>query len=99
MARDAGTRPTLDDVRLGARFFINATRLLRQPPVPSDPLPRLRERLANRDANFLTLIRTRIYGNPSGPYRRLLDIAGCEYGDVERSAALDGIEGTLRSLF
>ena len=38
--------------------------------------------LDQREAGFLDLIRTRVYGDPTSPYLRLLEIAGCEFPDV-----------------
>jgi hypothetical protein len=40
-----------------------------------------------------------VYANPASPYRELLRLAGCEYGDLERLIARDGLEGALRQLY
>ena len=56
------------------------------------------ERLRNRESNFLTLVRTGIYGFRRSPYRRLLEIAGCEYGDIEQMVSRDGVESALGGL-
>jgi hypothetical protein len=44
----------------------------------------LRERQARREAEFLQTIRRLRDLDPTGPYARLLDHAGCAYGDVVR---------------
>lgn len=56
-------------------------------------------RLANREADFLWLVRQGVYARPASPYRRLLELAGCEYGDLERLVREDGTEGALGYLF
>jgi hypothetical protein len=58
----------------------------------------LRARLASRSTEFLALIRRRVYDVSGGPYRTLLDAAGCTYGDVEALVRREGLEGALREL-
>jgi hypothetical protein len=59
----------------------------------------VRARLARRDAVFLAVARDLIYAHLASPYRRLLALAGCEYGDLERMVAHEGVEETLQTLF
>jgi hypothetical protein len=56
------------------------------------------ERLRNRESNFLTLVKKGVYGYRRSPYRRLLETAGCEYGDLERMVRQDGVDSALRQL-
>jgi hypothetical protein len=58
----------------------------------------LRDRLERRELAFLDLARRTIFQHDRGPYRKLLRLAGCEYGDLERLVSQDGLEGTLRGL-
>ncbi|MBN1367988.1 MAG: hypothetical protein JW967_08680 [Dehalococcoidales bacterium] len=58
----------------------------------------LLDRINNRGKNFLTIVRNAIYENPKSPYLQLLNIAGCEYGDIEKDVINDGIESTLMKL-
>lgn len=58
-----------------------------------------RHRLATREVSWLGAIRDSVYGHPHSPYRRLLQHAGCELGDLGRLVRQDGIEGTLRHLY
>ncbi len=58
----------------------------------------LTERLRNRERNFLSLTRKAIYQNPKSPYLKLLQIAGCEFGDIESLVNQEGIEATLQKL-
>jgi len=55
-------------------------------------------RLAQREAGFLRLIREAVLVQPASPYRRLLELAGWEYGDVERVVRDDGVEGALKAM-
>ena len=54
--------------------------------------------LEQRQAGFLELIRSRVYGDPTSPYRRLLEIAGCEFADFRDCVQHHGIEGALEQL-
>jgi len=56
------------------------------------------ERLQNRERNFLSLVEKGIYANPKSPYLKLLKLAGCEFGDLDKSINKDGIEATLNKL-
>ena len=58
----------------------------------------VKKRLEERDKNFLHLVKKGIYRNEESPYLKLLNLAGCEYGDIESSVAKDGIENTLQGL-
>jgi hypothetical protein len=58
----------------------------------------IKQRLANREKNLLTLVKRAIYENQHSPYLKLLRIAGCEYGDLENMVHLHGIESTLIKL-
>lgn len=55
-------------------------------------------RLRRREKNFLSLVQKGIYENPKSPYLKLLNIAGCEFKDIETSVSKEGIEGTLSIL-
>src|SRR5918999_5151941 len=74
----------LEDFALGARFLWRLPAFLRHPVSPEQALTILRRRLAQREADFLALMRQAVYGRAgrSSPYRKLLGLAGCEYGDL-----------------
>src|SRR6185503_12338348 len=59
----------------------------------------LRDRLEQREADFLWLVRHAVYERALSPYHELLDAAGCRYPDLERLVRQDGVEGALRALF
>lgn len=58
----------------------------------------IRWRMAEREANFLRLVKRNIYDHSHSPYRHLLNMAGCEFGDLEALVAGEGIEGALSRL-
>jgi hypothetical protein len=72
--------------------------VLRRPITLAAATDEVRERMATRDTRFLAAIRRLIYNNPRSPYRRLLEWAGCAYGDLEASVAARGVDGALGQL-
>jgi hypothetical protein len=54
--------------------------------------------LRNREQNFLKLVQKGIYQNLDSPYIKLLQMAGCEFGDMESLVNKEGIEATLKKL-
>ena len=58
----------------------------------------IRRRLASREKDFLALAARFIYGQPASPYQKLLRLAGCELGDLERLVHQEGLEGALGEL-
>ena len=63
-----------------------------------DARARVRERLAQRNDNFLQIVERSIYANPHSPYCALLKNAHCELGDLRAQVKHSGVEGTLRAL-
>ena len=88
----------LDDAIMGARLLGGLRAHLRTPLTLPESRAILRQRLENRGTDFLALTKQAIFGNRRSPYRALLRLAGCEYGDLERLVHLDGVEGALRVL-
>jgi hypothetical protein len=91
-------KTSVGDIRLGARFLRRLPAFLRHPVTHRDALATLYRRLEVRGDDFLALVRESIYGQAGSPYRRLLDAAGCEYGDLARLVTQDGVEPALRVL-
>lgn len=58
----------------------------------------IRKRLEFRVERLLAVVEQNIYGNPRSPYLKLLQIAGCEFGDFRSLVAQEGIEGALSKL-
>ncbi|MFC1902532.1 hypothetical protein ACFLX4_00480, partial [Chloroflexota bacterium] len=55
-------------------------------------------RLRNRERNFLNIVQQGIYQNSKSPYLKLLEVAGCEFEDIESMVRQEGIESTLHKL-
>ena len=75
-------RLPLDDVAVAARLLVSMPSLRRQRMSGQQARAILGHRLAHREADFLALAQRTIYQRPGSPYRQLLDLAGCEYGDL-----------------
>jgi hypothetical protein len=82
----------------GARLLATLPRFLRRPITVDEARRTLRRRLEHRADNFLELARDAIFARPSSVYRRLLALAGCEYGDLARLVRREGVEATLATL-
>ncbi len=89
---------SVDDILIGARFLRRLPGFLRHPVTIEEARAILRRRLERRETDFLNLVRRAIYEYPLSPYRVLLGLAGCEYGDLERLVRQEGVEGALLSL-
>src|SRR5579862_5218199 len=66
-------------------------------PRPKDPLSVVRDQLAHREERFLQLARF-VLERPDNVYRRMFDIAGCSYADLEAGVRKDGLRKTLTRL-
>ncbi|MBC7789275.1 MAG: hypothetical protein H7Z74_04980 [Anaerolineae bacterium] len=84
---------------VGARFLSSLPSFLRHPTSLSEARITLRRRLEQREHNFLGIAKRAVYQHAPSPYLRLLQLAGCEYGDLERLVNEEGVEGALHSLF
>ncbi len=91
--------PTAAELMSGARLVIQGPLLLRNPLTPYEANQLLQRRLKNRDANFLSVMRDAVYAQATSPIRRLLELTGCQLGDIEQLVHQHGIEGTLRILY
>ena len=86
------------DLRMYGRFVLGLPAFLRWRLTLDEARAFIRTSLEQREANFLRLLRLGVFGNPRSPYRPLLELAGCELGDIERSMATRGLDATLRQL-
>jgi hypothetical protein len=90
---------SLADVVIGARFLSRLPAFLRHRITPEQARAILRRRFEQREADFLAIAKLGIYQQAQSPYRQLLQLAGCEYGDLERLVRKDGVEEALRILY
>jgi hypothetical protein len=58
----------------------------------------VRQRMAEREANFLASVERGVFQNARSPYRSLLRMAGCEAADLHAMVHDRGVEGTLAAL-
>ena len=81
-----------------ARLSWDFLRIFHRPRSFEESFALVRAQLPRRDDLFLRWVERHVYENSGSPYRPLLDLAGCEYRDLERSVRQDGLEGALRRL-
>lgn len=58
----------------------------------------IKRRMAEREGNFLNLVKKGIYGYAPSPYLKLLQPRKISFGDLSLWVSRDGIEATLRTL-
>ena len=90
---------TIPDIISGTKFIAGLPSFLRNSISTQEARKALLSRLNSREADFLTLAAKGIYANPLSPYRRMLRLAGCEYGDLAKLVKKEGMEGALGVLF
>jgi hypothetical protein len=93
LARSSG------DLAMGLRVLRDLPAYLRHPLTIPDCCAIVSQRLARRERTFLEFARVAVYANPASPYRALMALAGCEFGDLEGLVLRDGIEQALLTLF
>jgi hypothetical protein len=88
----------LSDVAMAARLARDAPSFLRRPLSADQVLARTRAQMATREARFLEMVDRTIFGTKRGPYRALLQHAGCDPGDLRALVEAEGLEGALGRL-
>jgi len=58
----------------------------------------VRNRMENREENFLKIVEKGVYGYNKSPYLKLLKLADYRFSDVKRLVDDEGLEGALRRL-
>ena len=86
------------EARAYARFLFGLPAFLRYRVSYEEARAIVQRRLREREANFLASVQHGILGNPRSPYLKLLQLAGCEFGDLVNSVRDRGLEGTLQQL-
>jgi hypothetical protein len=88
----------LSDLRMYARFAGGLPGFFRRKLTLEQAREIVMTRLAQREESFLRIVERGIFGHSRSPYLRLLQMAGCEMGDIRASVRLHGLEATLRKL-
>ncbi len=96
--QDSSGRLSAADLLTGARFLKKLPGFLKKPWRLEEASAVLAGRFAGREANFLQAVKLLIFHNGASPYKKLLDLAGCEFGDIARLVEEDGLEGALKRL-
>ncbi|MFC1561215.1 hypothetical protein ACFL4V_01935 [Candidatus Latescibacterota bacterium] len=88
----------LADMKMYGRFAWGLRGFLRHTITLEEAKAIVRQRMSEREANFLRLVERGIFGYPRSPYLPLLKLAGCELGDIRNMVKDRGLEDTLHSL-
>ena len=86
------------DMKMYGRYVFGLKEFLRHKMSLTEAEAIVQQRMAERNANFLRLMEKGIFGYAQSPYRPLLELAGCELGDIRNMVQTNGLEGTLRDL-
>lgn len=81
-----------------ARYALGLPRFLRHPLGPEEARARVKRRLGARAENFVAVVESSIFAQRTSPYRRLLEHAGIELGDLVAMVRAEGVEGALERL-
>lgn len=89
----------LADIVSGVKFISRVPSFVRRPVSLEEAGRALADRLENRERDFLRLARYGIYDNPDNPFRKMLALAGCAYGDLAALVRKEGLESALQTLW
>jgi hypothetical protein len=87
-----------DELTAFARYARRLPAFLRETITPGQARERIARQRALREESFLKLLEGGVYSNPRSPYRRLLEAAGAELGDVRNLIGERGLERALAAL-
>ena len=88
----------VDDLKMYARFAWGLRGFLRHTLSLQEAHAIVRQRLAERETNFLRTVERGIFGYSRSPYLPLLKLARCELGDLQNMVRARGLESTLLAL-
>lgn len=88
----------LADLKMYGRFAWGLRGFLHKTINLDDARRTVQQLLAERENNFLRLVERGIFGYERSPYLPLLEMAGCELGDIRGMLRKSGLEETLKSL-
>ena len=81
-----------------SRFIAQLPRYFKNPLTLDQAQKEIQNRLKIRTENFLSILNHAVYENPTSPYNFLLNLAGCEYGDLVNGVGQFGLEPMLQQL-
>jgi hypothetical protein len=97
--RDSSAALSAADLLTGVRFLKILPGFLKKPWRLEEASATLGRRFEQRAGRFLRAVKLLIIQNPDSPYLKLLDLAGCEFGDIARLVEENGVEGALERLY
>lgn len=97
-ARLGALRDAVTGARMAARFALELPQYLRGRLGAAEAAAIVRARHAEREANFLRLVREGIYAHRRSPYRILLEAIGCTEHDIVGLVRTEGLDGALARL-
>ncbi|MDA1311714.1 MAG: hypothetical protein O2968_00115 [Acidobacteria bacterium] len=80
-----------------SKMAVGWWKFIRTPAAP-DARAVVRQGLAEREKNFLDLLKRAVFESTVSPYRKLFAWADCSYLDVEQSVHRNGLEAALEQL-
>jgi hypothetical protein len=88
----------LGDLHNYLRFLTGLPRYVRSRITPEEARSAFRRWVEEREENFLRIAERGIFGWDRSPYRRMFELADCEFGDLCQEVRRQGLEPTLKSL-
>jgi hypothetical protein len=88
----------LADLKMYPRFALGLRGFFRRKLTLAEAEAIIRQRMAERDTNFLRLMERGVFGYLKSPYRPLLEYAGCGLEDIRNMVRAKGLEATLLKL-
>ena len=89
---------TLYSILTYCRFAWGLREFLKEPITLEQSRQVIKQRLAEREDNLLSIVKKAIYEHKASPYLKLLRLAGCEYGDFEKIVRSEGVEASLKKI-
>jgi len=86
------------DIATYVRFLAGLPTFLRTRIDPAEAREHVIRRLAEREENFLAIAGRSIFEHSESPYRKMLELAGCERGDFEALVRTRGLVDALTHL-
>lgn len=92
-------RSTLTTLRTYIDFSLRLRAYVHNPITQAQAEQTILDQLANREDNFLKILKSNVFDYPQSPYLPLLKLANLTYADVEKMVAEIGLESTLEALY
>ena len=86
------------DLRTSLRFTLGLKKFLTDKMTLPKARQIIQQRMAQREENFLKVVKKGVFEYKKSPYLPLFKLSGCGYQDVERMVARSGLEAALRTL-